>query len=633
MPELILETISDARDYDCQANQNHISHERYDVFGQHPDIRHRKFNIGKQGYDDRRDNLLKRAAWALIIVGTVMATLFSSLVSIPKEVSAYSLRDPIRIDGNGDFTLANGVISGSGTPIDPYIIEEWEIAPPSFTTGIQIQNTDAHFIIRDSYVHSSDIELYAIVLNNVTNGNVSECVLLGFGGSIQFSWSYDIAITHNEISGAWYNAVGGGPSANITISENNISGRMQNIYLSNTDNAIVTDNFLEYGWNSISLFNSSSVVVTGNTLTGAGSTGIFVGGAFNILVFHNNFVSEYVMYQAMDMIGGVNAYDNGYPSGGNYWIDYTGIDVMSGPNQDVPGTDGIGDTPYLFNYGAEDRYPLMSPISKPPSRPPGFVEARLSGQDFEDVTVSWALSLDDGQGLETVVGYNIYRNSTLDFDGVGYQLIGSVPNGTSEFVDGSAGEGDPNNYFYMVCAVDSVGRSACATYQGGKYTRPLTTGFNLVSSPVMLNATHRSIREALQTVKFDNAWLFHGPTQEWRLYSPSKPGQIDVDADYEMGIWVNVTEDSNFTVAGLVPWVSTEIMLWPGWNLVSFPSFGTTYTVADLKSETGATRVEGFDMAASPYHLKALTDGDVLQTGYGYWVKVDGTVSWRTPVT
>ncbi len=577
--------------------------------------------------------MLKRAVWALIVVGIVMVTLFSTLVSIPKEVSAYSLRDPIRIDGNGEFTSANGVVKGSGTLIDPYIIEDWEIAPPSFTTGIQIQNTDAHFIIRKSYVHSSDTELYAIVFNNVTNGNVSDCILIGFGGSIQFTWSYDIAITQNEISEAWYSAVGGGPSANITISENNISGRLGNIYLSNTDNAIVSGNFLRYGWNSVSLFNSSSVVVTDNTFTDAGSTGLFVGGSLNVLAFHNNFVSENVLYQAMDMMGGVNSYDNGYPSGGNYWIDYTGEDIMSGPNQDVPGNDGIGDTPYSFNYGAEDRYPLMSPISEPPGRPPGFVEAKLSGQDFEDVTVSWVLSLDDGQGLGTVVGYDIYRNSTLDSDGLGYQLIGSVPNGTSEFVDGSAGEGDPNNYFYSVCAVDSLGRSACAAHQGGKYTRTLTTGFNLVSSPIMLNASHRSLCEVLQTVKFDNAWVFYGTTQEWKLYSPSKPGQIDVETDYEAGIWVNVTEDSNFTVAGLVPWISTEIMLWPGWNLVIFPSFSTTYTVADLKSETGATGVEGFDITASPYHVKILTDGDVLQTGYGYWVKVDGIVSWRTPVT
>ncbi|RLI64672.1 MAG: hypothetical protein DRO67_03850, partial [Candidatus Asgardarchaeum californiense] len=57
-----------------------------------------------------------------------------------------------------------------------------------------------------------------------------------------------------------------------------------------------------------------------------------------------------------------NTYDNGYPSGGNYWDDYTGEDNFSGPNQNISGPDGIGDTPYLIPGGSnQDRYPLMHP--------------------------------------------------------------------------------------------------------------------------------------------------------------------------------------------------------------------------------------------------------------------------------
>ncbi|MBN1671120.1 MAG: right-handed parallel beta-helix repeat-containing protein, partial [Kiritimatiellae bacterium] len=52
-----------------------------------------------------------------------------------------------------------------------------------------------------------------------------------------------------------------------------------------------------------------------------------------------------------------NTWDNGYPAGGNYWDDYAGADVQSGPNQDQAGSDGIGDTAYVVTNANVDRYP------------------------------------------------------------------------------------------------------------------------------------------------------------------------------------------------------------------------------------------------------------------------------------
>jgi len=44
---------------------------------------------------------------------------------------------------------------------------------------------------------------------------------------------------------------------------------------------------------------------------------------------------------------------------GNYWSDYTGHDMYKGPNQDQPGSDGIGDTPYKIDSQNWDYLPLM----------------------------------------------------------------------------------------------------------------------------------------------------------------------------------------------------------------------------------------------------------------------------------
>ena len=96
--------------------------------------------------------------------------------------------------------------------------------------------------------------------------------------------------------------------------------------------------------------------------------------------------------------------------------------------------------------------------------------------------------------------------------------------------------------------------------------------------------------------------------------------------NHTMGLWVNVTRDCNLTVAGAVP-PQTTIHLYEGWNLVSFPSFNASYTVADLKTEAGATRVEGYD-SAPPHHLRVLGDAELLLPGYGYWVRVSAETDW-----
>jgi parallel beta-helix repeat protein len=56
-----------------------------------------------------------------------------------------------------------------------------------------------------------------------------------------------------------------------------------------------------------------------------------------------------------------NVWDNGYPSGGNYWSDYAGIDLYRGPYQNETGSDGIGDTPYLIDVDNQDNYPIIHP--------------------------------------------------------------------------------------------------------------------------------------------------------------------------------------------------------------------------------------------------------------------------------
>jgi len=67
------------------------------------------------------------------------------------------------------------------------------------------------------------------------------------------------------------------------------------------------------------------------------------------------------VYQVGSYLSSNNAWDDGYPSGGNYWSDYADVDFYSGPNQDDTGIDGIWDHSYGIDVDNEDKYPLVNP--------------------------------------------------------------------------------------------------------------------------------------------------------------------------------------------------------------------------------------------------------------------------------
>src|SRR5438132_11449906 len=92
---------------------------------------------------------------------------------VPARATNPTLHAPIIIQSNSDFTVDNGVTGGNRPSADPYIIEGWEIAfPPTY--GILIQNTNAHFVIRDVGVHGafSDCSFVPVALEGVASGRV-----------------------------------------------------------------------------------------------------------------------------------------------------------------------------------------------------------------------------------------------------------------------------------------------------------------------------------------------------------------------------------------------------------------------------------------------------------------------------
>jgi parallel beta-helix repeat protein len=130
-------------------------------------------------------------------------------------------------------------------------------------------------------------------------------------------------------------------------------------------NTIVSgNNITENSHNGITLYPGAlNNVLYGNYIASS-YRGIILWEASNNSIYRNSFINNTDQVYVIES-GYNNSWDNGYPSGGNFWSDYDEGDFYSGPYQNVSGSDGIGDTLYIIGENNTDNYPLMIPYVIP----------------------------------------------------------------------------------------------------------------------------------------------------------------------------------------------------------------------------------------------------------------------------
>ena len=155
-----------------------------------------------------------------------------------------------------------------------------------------------------------------------------------------------------------------------------------------TESDIFNNNFFGF-----SLMCSSNNIIAENSIFENGEIGLYLACLIptsNNLIYHNNFINNEEQIVDEDY---PNSFDNGYPAGGNYYDDYAGIDLYSGPDQEEPGPDGIGDTPYVF-AGGQDNYPFMeeSGWTVPVNQPPTFFNLNQYKSDIQTEIVEGGIT-------------------------------------------------------------------------------------------------------------------------------------------------------------------------------------------------------------------------------------------------
>jgi parallel beta-helix repeat protein len=403
-------------------------------------------------------------------------------------------------------------------------------------------------------------------------------------------------------------------TANNTVQYNDITGFRESIALYGAEESLVTRNVLTRGLDGIVVRDSTiGNEMTFNNIVSLTGCGIaLVQGTSGTLIHHNNLLDS--GYNGCDP-GTGNRWDNGYPSGGNFWSDYVGPDAFNGPNQDIPGADAIGDTSYDTRGSGMDNYPLLwMPFENIPLTK---LNADLTGQNFENVTISWNLTWPNGNVSLNVTRFDVFRSDIYRGDRSGYQLLASVSDDTFDY---------SSSFFYYVCSVNVTNFSHCSLDQVGKFSRSLDVGWNLISVPLMPSDWRTST--VLQTTSFDQVLTYDAMDfdDHWKEYSRMKMYNDLPKMDVFKGYWVHVMSDCNLTVVGLVPTI-TRIHHATGWNLVGYPSF-TNLTIESALEGKLWTSVEGFDNSSIPFHLKELSGLDMMTAGRGYWVNFSSGGVW-----
>ncbi|MFX1568463.1 MAG: nitrous oxide reductase family maturation protein NosD [Promethearchaeota archaeon] len=271
--------------------------------------------------------------------------------------------------------------TGTGSELDPYIIENITINSWDIGSCITVQNSVDYFIIQNCVLYNaSSNDDVGIALNNVTNGKIinNYCHNNYCGIELRDSDNNTIIAnsandnTHgirlynsdnNNISQniANYNIYYGIPlydSYNNIVSQNSVNDNDSGIYIYDSNTNMILDNIAKINRYGIYIGQSDNNTVSYNIANENDNYGIFLFDSNNNRIFLNSFSNR----QNAKNNGTNNMWDNG--SIGNYWDDYQGVDSND---------DGIGDEPYLIQGVpvGQDNFPIWDDGIEQPTIPFG----------------------------------------------------------------------------------------------------------------------------------------------------------------------------------------------------------------------------------------------------------------------
>jgi parallel beta-helix repeat protein len=324
-----------------------------------------------------------------VVLLLVLVFLTASCITAPLPVKAeYSGDITINADGTikpsiapilrtGDTFTLTGDVHGSITVIRSSMTFDGNgysliYLGPHGVGGLSIKGL-SNVTVKNLIVKGS---IYGINLVETTNTLIFNNTILETGG-----------VPFQETNGI--RVYGGGSN---TIKRNNLINNHNGMSFLGTQNNLIVENNIE---------NST----TSSTSRAYGIA--FWTGASNNTIYHNSFINNEVQVNPIYSHIPTNTWDDGYPSGGNYWRDY----FTKYPNAIEVDNSGIGDTPYVIDAKNTDRYPLMEPYNV---ASPKISVLSPVNQAFNETSVPLAFTVNKPA---TWMGYSLDRQDNVTVTG------------------------------------------------------------------------------------------------------------------------------------------------------------------------------------------------------------------------
>ncbi len=261
----------------------------------------------------------------------------------------------------------------------------------------------------------------------------------------------------------------------------------------------------------------------------------------------------------------------------------------------------------------------------------------------ENNLLTWNAGADDP---DKVTHYQVYRSETET--GI-YEHIATVSADGSDsyqYIDANKGTADEILWWYQVYS-DTNGQysdeSIGPVQEPGAEEEPepdptfdilLTSGgaangWNFVSFNLDLADTNLETILAGIDGSYSKVMYYDAAAGQWQSYVPGRAAHYNnIDTwNHHMGLWIHATVDDTLTVEGSAP-VSTDITLYPGWNMVGLPSS----TVGNHGLPEEVDKVGYFD-ATAEYNLaySYTPETFTFEAGNGYWVHnpTEGNLIWN----